>query len=187
MLFRSTNRQIKGNITDRSCNMNGWILFPNTCDRFNICINTIPVSYTHLDVYKRQGNVRTAHRSLPFSVSGNFLYFCNMQPFHRSASVSYTHLELHMLSRLLLLQVCQGLCQGVLLPYNRYIRLLLLLYSKSHPDLRRVPRWRAVSMELLSMPGNKPVSYTHLDVYKRQSMRFFCSFLLIWQKNFITR
>ena len=51
-------------------------------------------------------------------------------------------------SRFLRLPVCQPFCPTKLLPCNRCIRQLPLLYSKSHPGSHTVPRWKAVSTEL---------------------------------------
>ena len=82
-----------------------------------------PVSYTHLDVYKRQG-----------------------------AGLSI------------------GKCTGILLQYRTLARQHRLgnkqILRLRQPDVRRNP----VSGKQTHLVANhKPVSYTHLDVYKRQA------------------
>ena len=60
-----------------------------------ICLNTDPVSYTHLDVYKRQVQasrlMRNAERPRAFDgvVVQSSRLMCNAE---RSRAVSYTHL-----------------------------------------------------------------------------------------------
>ena len=96
----------------------------------------LPVSYTHLDVYKRQacgryGNLVLAYRSL-------ILSFCSPSTAipDKSPLISITKVGI-------------PLCESC---STKTCRVLVLPVPVA--------------------PAIKPVSYTHLDVYKRQSISF---------------
>ena len=116
-----------------------------------------PVSYTHLDVYKRQIFVHSEH-------FGYIIVF---------KSVSYTHLDVYK-------RQAQECCKTVLTwisAFNfssnfhsgKFVRSLLRDKTKW---LDKYPNWFSLKLFIASKEfASITVSYTHLDVYKRQSWR----------------
>ena len=102
----------------------------------------VPVSYTHLDVYKRQAQRlsrlwRSYAGSLPAVVAGSN-GLCS------SLAVSYTHLDVYK--------------RQLLFPVDRQLHRCRVAYCQ-HMLGRNF---------LLILVCRNAVSYTHLDVYKRQ-------------------
>ena len=77
----------------------------------------------------------------------------NAERFHRQDAVSYTHLDVYKR-------------QNLSLPYHHAHRLL------SRQTWRYQQRTNHFGRDFLQMGAFSPVSYTHLDVYKRQNQRF---------------
>ena len=115
-------------------------------------LRTIPVSYTHLDVYKRQHLFnRVSESSFSYSFYYSFTYFhqlsipfisCSKRFF--SGSPSRTPISF-----------CVRIRRSV--PHNRKTRHSLSLYFQFLSLAFRDIQYMFI-----------PVSYTHLDVYKRQ-------------------
>ena len=96
----------------------------------------IPVSYTHLDVYKRQENMFPGD-----SVSKDF----NIQVSHQKAITLYYHADIR----------------------PGYEVLAEVLHIKIELPEKGETLYNGLMRD---MPNSVPVSYTHLDVYKRQSL-----------------
>ena len=104
---------------------------------------TVPVSYTHLDVYKRQGHSRGPAPARPLQGGSR-------DTLRWGTPVSYTHLDVYKR------QVHRQLLE---------IHKVQLVHFVQHGDILQKLYLMALqhSLDLI------PVSYTHLDVYKRQA------------------
>ena len=99
-------------------------------------LNLKPVSYTHLDVYKRQNYIRSATES----AGSIFIKIEHENDLGVDALIEFVENEV---------------------PLNKQIAVQIKSGASYYSGITR---------ECL-IPVGKPVSYTHLDVYKRQQLR----------------
>ena len=140
-----------------------------------ICFFIVPVSYTHLDVYKRQLWKRGGHI---FSHTKTCVFYIlmlspnNMQC-HYAGSLKPKNSDKPMSA----CKVCFGGFYGA--GNNNFTRCLLWNTFKAEEYNSEPAKWNALirkfsysncPVKILSPVSLSSVSYTHLDVYKRQGL-----------------
>ena len=141
----------------------------------SVLINEKPVSYTHLDVYKRQGVMFALQMG---AASGTLMLGALMDKL-RPVTMSLL-IYSGMLASLLALgtvssfngMLLAGFVAGLFATGGQSVLYTLapLFYSS---QIRATGVGTAVAVGRLgAMSGPLPVSYTHLDVYKRQTTAF---------------
>ena len=111
-----------------------------------------PVSYTHLDVYKRQAMQTRAVIKAALNVSAETGHVITP---HIMIPVSYTHLDVYKRQGILYLEV---IFRGTLH--------FQPLDARVHADAVALMHHIIAGLDVRKAG---PVSYTHLDVYKRQA------------------
>ena len=122
-----------------------------------------PVSYTHLDVYKRQGYLRGKSRK---DIVKDFVKILEQEKFRKLGSDKTESEKLKVTKRKVEQQLKKENIQVQIAETNQKIE-------------EKTQKERAVWMKV------GPVSYTHLDVYKRQIKYYLKSFSIIWKALFI--
>ena len=114
-----------------------------------------PVSYTHLDVYKRQALIQTRYAGLVKKRVERHSYNKNKVQAYRQT-----------------LRCVRGYIINVLLTPSRnvnYFKSIVIFRTHSY-NKHKVQAYRQTPRCVRGRVGPSAVSYTHLDVYKRQSI-----------------
>ena len=147
----------------------------------NITGGLTPVSYTHLDVYKRQ--IIMLHRFLEEREHAEERTACIAAVAAAIPAISASSLTtISGLAAMMFMQFRIGFDMGIVLIKAILFSMLsvftlmpglLMLFSKAMAKTQhrsfipQIDRWGKLSLKLRYV-GVPPVSYTHLDVYKRQ-------------------